>query len=240
MFVCPSLANRRKSDQISLYQGAMEFVNPVVERLDPLNQEYRQYILRMLGKSVGIVDHVTFCRVTQRAEREKRVFVSLAARRIVAMSALCRVLRSTAPRRPFIASCSRAFSTETDTLKPKPKASTPLRRTASASLPIRSNPTPTRSPIRPVLTLATAERYLPTRLRPRLTPDSQKLHDAWWIPRWGQDGEIFVFGNGSFVCWGLSEDEARQFAKDILAPCEVGSLQDPETEELEFVTDPNE
>lgn len=164
------------------------------------------------------------------------------------MSTLYRVLRGSAHipvtplvlRLPSIASSSRTFSTESDTLKQKPKASTPLRRTASASLPIRSNPTPTRSSIRPVLTFATAERYLPTRLRSRLTLDSQKLHDAWWIPRWGQDGEIFVFGNGSFVCWGLSDDEARQFAKDILAPCEVGSLQDPETEELEFVTDPNE
>ena len=110
------------------------------------------------------------------------------------MNALSRILRrstaSSVSRRPFIA--SRAFSTESDILKQKPKASTPLRRTASDSLPIRSNPTPTRSPIRPVLTLATAERYLPTRLRPRLTPDSQKLHDTWWIPRWGQDGEIFV------------------------------------------------
>ncbi|KAF8442320.1 hypothetical protein L210DRAFT_3620876 [Boletus edulis BED1] len=158
------------------------------------------------------------------------------------MSALRRVLRVSSPvlRRYPIASCSRHFSTESDTLKQKPKASTPLRRTASDSLPIRSNPTPTRSPIRPILTFATADRYVPTRLRPRLTPDSQKLHDAWWIPRWGQNGEIFVFGNGSFVCWGLSEDEARQFAKDTLAPCEVGSLQEPETEELEFVTDPNE
>ena len=143
-------------------------------------------------------------------------------------------------RRPPVLSYSRAFSGESDILKQKPKASTPLRRTAAASLPIRSNPTPTRSPIHPVLTFATAERYLPTRLRPRLTPDSQKLHDAWWIPRWGQDGEIFVFGNGSFVCWGLSKEEARRFAKDVLAPCEVGPLEDPETEELEFVTDPNE
>ena len=158
------------------------------------------------------------------------------------MSALCRVLCGSCPvlRRPLVAPSRRLLSTESDTLKQKPKASTPLRRTAAASLPIRSNPTPTRSSIKPVLTLATAERYIPTRLRPRLTPDSQKLHDAWWIPRWGQDGEIFVFGNGSFVCWGLSEDEARQFAKDILAPCEVGSLRDPESEELEFVTDPNE
>ncbi|KAF9223379.1 hypothetical protein BS17DRAFT_781765 [Gyrodon lividus] len=140
--------------------------------------------------------------------------------------------------------CSRPFSTledyPVDTLKQKPKASTPLRRTAAASLPIRSNPTPTRSSIRPVLTFATAERYLPTQLRSRLPPDSQKLHDAWWVPRWGQNGEVFVFGNGSFVCWGLSEDEARQFAKAVLARCEIGSLKEAETEELEFVTDPNE
>ncbi|KAL4062921.1 hypothetical protein J3A83DRAFT_4362975 [Scleroderma citrinum] len=127
-----------------------------------------------------------------------------------------------------------------DTLKQKPKASTPLRRTASASLPIRSNPTPTRSPIQPVLTFATAERYLPTRLRAHLPPYSQKLHDAWWVPRWGECGELFVFPNGSFVCWGMTEEEAQLFAKKILAPCEIGSLQEAETETLDFVTDPNE
>ncbi|KIJ62828.1 hypothetical protein HYDPIDRAFT_93601 [Hydnomerulius pinastri MD-312] len=127
-----------------------------------------------------------------------------------------------------------------DTLKQKPKASTPLRRTASASLPIRSNPTPTRSSIQPVLTYATAERYLPIRLRTCLPSDSQKLHDAWWVPRWGENGEVFVFGNGTFVCWGLGEEEARQFAKKVLTPCEIGSLHEAETEELEFVTDPNE
>ncbi|KAF9238510.1 hypothetical protein BU15DRAFT_88355 [Melanogaster broomeanus] len=127
-----------------------------------------------------------------------------------------------------------------DALKQKPKATTPLRRTASASIPIRSNPTPTRSSIQPVLTFSTAERYVLTRLRSRLPPDSQKLHDAWWIPQWGQNGEVFVFGNGSFVSWGLSEDEARRFAREVLAPCEVGSLREAETEELEFVTDPNE
>ncbi|KAF8840178.1 hypothetical protein BDN67DRAFT_968879 [Paxillus ammoniavirescens] len=151
-----------------------------------------------------------------------------------------RVLATTS----FVLRSSRPFSTledhSVDTLKQKPKASTPLRRTAAASLPIRSNPTPTRSSIQPVLTFATAERYLPTRLRSRLPPDSQKLHDAWWVPRWGQNGEVFVFGNGSFVCWGLSEDEARRFAKEVLAPSEIGSLQEAETEELEFVTDHNE
>lgn len=139
---------------------------------------------------------------------------------------------------------ARAFSASVDaepseTPKHKPKASTPLRRSASASIPIRSNPTPTRSSIRPVITLATAERYLLSRLRSRL-PDAQTLHDAWWVPHWGNGGEIFVFSNGSFVCWGLGEGEAQQFAREVLAPSEVGRLKDPETEELEFVTDPTE
>jgi uncharacterized Rmd1/YagE family protein len=139
---------------------------------------------------------------------------------------------------------SRAFSTSVDvepseTPKHKPKASTPLRRSASASIPIRSNPTPTRSSIKPVITLATAERYLLSRLRSRL-PDAQTLHDAWWVPHWGDGGEIFVFSNGSFVCWGLKEGEAQRFAREILSPSEVGRLKDPETEELEFVTDPTE
>ncbi|KAG2146171.1 uncharacterized protein EDB93DRAFT_490199 [Suillus bovinus] len=139
---------------------------------------------------------------------------------------------------------ARAFSASVDvepseTPKHKPKASTPLRRSASASIPIRSNPTPTRSSIKPVITLATAERYLLSRLRSRL-PDTQTLHDSWWVPHWGDGGEIFVFSNGSFVCWGLGEGEARRFAREVLAPSEVGRLKDPETEELEFVTDPTE
>lgn len=150
---------------------------------------------------------------------------------------LCLSLRF-AYSRPF--SDERAATAFRGDLKQKPKASTPLRRTASASLPIRSNPTPTRSAIQPVLTFATAERYIPTRLRSRLPPHSQKLHDAWWVPRWGKDGEVFVFPNGSFVCWGTTEEEARQFTKQVLAPCEVGSLPEAETESLEFVSDPSE
>ncbi|KAJ8581707.1 DUF155-domain-containing protein [Rhizopogon salebrosus TDB-379] len=123
--------------------------------------------------------------------------------------------------------------------KHKPKASTTLRRTASASIPIRSNPTPTRSSIRSVLTLATAERYLLLRLRSRL-PGAQTLHDALWVPHWGDGGEVFVFSNGSFVSWGLGEGEAQRFAREVLAPSEINRLKEPETEELEFVTDPTE
>lgn len=127
----------------------------------------------------------------------------------------------------------------------KPKASTPLRRAAAASLPIRANPTPTRSPIQPVFTLSTAERYVLPKLRKYLPPSAQVLQEAWWVPKWGangKQGEVFVFGNGSIVCWGLGEEEAAKFARDVLrkAKAEVGALQEPETEDLEFVTDPSE
>jgi required for meiotic nuclear division protein 1 len=129
--------------------------------------------------------------------------------------------------------------------KPKPKAATPLRRSASKSLPIRANPTPTRGDIQTVFTLATAERYILSSIRDRLPLKSQILHESWWVPKWGEkgkEGEIFVFANGSFVCWGLGEKDARRFAEKILSSTgvQVGSLKEAETEELEFVTDPNE
>ena len=126
--------------------------------------------------------------------------------------------------------------------KPKPKESTPLRRAAAASQPIRSNPTPTRSEIQPIFTLSTAERYDFRRLRERLPSSAQSIYEAWWIPKYGR-GEIFVFpNNGSFVSWGLGRDEARRFAGRVLGfqGVEVGSLKEPETEELDFITDPSE
>ncbi|KAJ7650237.1 hypothetical protein FB45DRAFT_887378 [Roridomyces roridus] len=122
--------------------------------------------------------------------------------------------------------------------KPR-KSTTPLRRSASASLPIRANPTPTRSSIQTVFTLATAERYLLSRMRnhPEPIPHSQNSMNH------GKEGEIFVFANGSFVCWGLEEEAAQKFALDVIGRVpglEVGSLKAPETEELEFVVDPIE
>ncbi|KAJ7274376.1 hypothetical protein B0H12DRAFT_1088376 [Mycena haematopus] len=150
----------------------------------------------------------------------------------------------------------RAFATPAEpqdlhdeTMEKKPrKSTTPLRRSASASLPIRANPTPTRSSIQTVFTLATAERYLLSRMRgfPTLPWPSQKFHDSWWVPRWGKDGkegEVFVFANGSFVCWGLEEDAAHRFAVEVIGRIpgiEVSPLKVPETEELEFVVDPLE
>ncbi|KAI0926118.1 hypothetical protein AcW1_008370 [Taiwanofungus camphoratus] len=149
-------------------------------------------------------------------------------------------LTSRSQCRPFAQS-----STEDTSHAPKPKASTPLRRAASASLPIRSNPTPTRSDIRPVFTLATAERYLLSQLRASLPSSAHILHESWWVPKWGkegQEGEIFIFANGSFVCWGLGEDQARTFATQVLTGSNavLSPLGEPETEDLEFVTDPTE
>ena len=136
-------------------------------------------------------------------------------------------------------------STTQEGTKPKPKASTSLRRAAAESLPIRSNRTPTRSDIQPIVTLATAERYNLLSIKEHLPPSARHLHESWWVPKWGEsgkEGEIFIFGNGSFVCWGLDEEQARKFAwKHLRKPnVEVLPLREPETEDLEFVTDPEE
>jgi hypothetical protein len=94
-----------------------------------------------------------------------------------------------------------------------------------------------------VFTLATAERYLLSRLRGRLPPEAQTLHESWWVPHW-QGGEVFVFANGTIVCWGLGEASARKFARDVIGgaslSAEIAQLKEDETEELEFVTDPTE
>ncbi|KAK0478689.1 hypothetical protein EDD18DRAFT_1364524 [Armillaria luteobubalina] len=70
-------------------------------------------------------------------------------------------------------------SDQTERAKPKPKATTPLRRSASASLPIRANPTPTRSDIQTVFTLTTAERYLLSKFRahPNLIHTARPFHE---------------------------------------------------------------
>ncbi|KAJ7475867.1 hypothetical protein FB451DRAFT_1245070 [Mycena latifolia] len=148
-------------------------------------------------------------------------------------------------RRAFATPASQ--DTRDEDKKPR-KSTTPLRREASASLPIRSNPTPTRSSIQTVFTLATAERYLLSRMRshPELPSHAQKFHESWWIPRWGkhgQEGEVFVFSNGSFVCWGLEEEQAHRFAFEVIGRVpgiEISPLKVHETEELEFVVDPIE
>ena len=145
-----------------------------------------------------------------------------------------------------LATKSSAEPSSQELAKQKPKAATQLRRTAAASLPIRANPNPTRSEIRPVSVLTTAERYLLPQLRFRLPASAVRLQSAWWMPKWagldGREGEIFVFENGSLVCWGLEEGDAQKFARDFISGsfAEVGHLKDPETEDVEFVTDPTE
>ena len=62
---------------------------------------------------------------------------------------------------------------------------------------------------------------------------------ARWVPKWGERREILVFLNGSFVCWGATKGSAQLFATNVLKPCEIGSLREPEAESLDFVTDPN-
>ena len=51
-----------------------------------------------------------------------------------------------------------------------------------------------------------------------------------------------MFENGSVVCWGLSEQDAQSFARKFIdrKQVEVEHLKEPETEDVEFVTDPNE
>lgn len=60
---------------------------------------------------------------------------------------------------------------------------------------------------------------------------------------YGERGEIWVFGSGSFVTWGLTEEEGRVFLREVIrAPGRVETerlqLQDCEVEEVDFVVDP--
>ncbi|KAG8917035.1 hypothetical protein FRC01_002702 [Tulasnella sp. 417] len=133
------------------------------------------------------------------------------------------------------------------TSKPKPnKSATALKRTASASLPIRHNPTPTRGDIRPVFTFSTVEKYNPVALS-RLLPSAIEFEEAFWLPAWSYKGEpceVWVFHNGSVVIWGAGEDAAKKFISDVFERDRSSTfgkiLSHAESEELEFVTDPNE
>jgi uncharacterized Rmd1/YagE family protein len=60
----------------------------------------------------------------------------------------------------------------------------------------------------------------------------------------GKRGEIWVFGNGSFVTWGLTEEEGKAFLRDVIrrkgANIESEKLpaKEHEIEEMDFVVDP--
>lgn len=61
---------------------------------------------------------------------------------------------------------------------------------------------------------------------------------------YGERGEIWVFNSGSFVTWGLTEEEGKAFLRDVIrrrgSGVEVERLgvQDLEVEEVDFVVDP--
>ncbi|KZV88989.1 DUF155-domain-containing protein [Exidia glandulosa HHB12029] len=145
----------------------------------------------------------------------------------------------------------RLASTLAEVPGPSPKQSktttnATLRKKAAASLPIRSHPSPTRSSIRSVLTLTTAERLVLPALARSLPPTAVIFEDAYWVPKWrageGDGAEVFLFDNGSIVGWGMdSWDELERFVGEVMRPgVEVGRLVEWEREELEFVTDPHE
>lgn len=61
---------------------------------------------------------------------------------------------------------------------------------------------------------------------------------------YGERGEIWVFNSGSFVTWGLTEEEGRAFLREVVrkrgANVEVERLsaKEYEVEEVDFVVDP--
>lgn len=63
---------------------------------------------------------------------------------------------------------------------------------------------------------------------------------------YGERGEIWVFKDGSFVTWGLTEEEGRAFERDVLklrgSGIEVEPLtpEEYEVEEVDFVVDPSD
>ncbi|KAG8905551.1 hypothetical protein FRB99_008750 [Tulasnella sp. 403] len=172
-------------------------------------------------------------------------------RRLASPSLFNGLSRSRLSPNPILKSTSISFQLRntsatppTKAAKPKPnKSTTALKRVASASLPIRQSPT--RGTIRPVFTFSTAERYDLSQVR-RLPSGAVKFEQALWIPSWTYKGdtcELWIFDNGSVVCWGAGEDTARAFLRNIFEKnpaVQVGLLDHAETEELEFVTDPNE
>jgi uncharacterized Rmd1/YagE family protein len=62
---------------------------------------------------------------------------------------------------------------------------------------------------------------------------------------YGKRGEIWVFGNGSFVTWGLTEEEGKAFLRDVIRrkganiESERIAAKEHEIEEMDFVVDPD-
>lgn len=72
--------------------------------------------------------------------------------------------------------------------------------------------------------------------------DAEELGDGGF--EYGDRGEIWVFGNGSFVTWGLTEEEGKAFLREVIrrrgasVESERLSAKEYELEEMDFVVDP--
>lgn len=75
-------------------------------------------------------------------------------------------------------------------------------------------------------------------------PEEEEGEDKDMGFEYGDRGEILVFNSGSFVTWGLTEEEGRAFLRDVIrskgSRIEHGplALNDIEVEEVDFVVDP--
>ncbi len=122
-----------------------------------------------------------------------------------------------APRFSRALASSTKPSGQTSTKSRPNQSSASLKRTASASLPIRENPTPTRGTIQPVIAFATSERFNFDELSKALPQSVRRFEEALWAPVNvpSSHGEVWIFGNGAIVCWGLDEEASRTFAQNI-------------------------
>ncbi|BEI80000.1 hypothetical protein CcaverHIS002_0105290 [Cutaneotrichosporon cavernicola] len=180
-------------------------------------------------------------------------------------------LASTSPNQAPVSSQPRQSIERARPTRP-PKQAThkpPRRRMEAASLPLRNETAPTRGPILQCIAHTTAERYDLSALAVTL----RRLGVRWdepWKGRggaerlirgkdvrpeaedegddlgfeYGERGEILVFHSGSFVTWGLTEEEGRAFLRNVIrtkgSRVEHGRLADAdcEVEEADFVVDP--
>ena len=122
--------------------------------------------------------------------------------------------------------------------KPKPKAV--LRRTAAQqSAPVRSKiiKPPGSTDVNPVVAFSTAERYdfeslLATlkQFDTNLVPD---IDGAIHVPI-DLNKEVFIFRSGSFVTWGMTQDEGEMFLRQIIRRGGRGQIKGQGSNTLEL------
>lgn len=55
-----------------------------------------------------------------------------------------------------------------------------------------------------------------------------------------QGGDIYVFSNGTFVCWGLDQSQQEKFLNDYVRNCGGNSPIAESTESVEYIIDEDE